>query len=76
MRQAEFSNKFLKNLSKTDEKLKEEIKKRIRQILINPHSGIPLKKPLKPLFKLRYSNYRIIYYFDDKFVYVQFFQIY
>ena len=66
---AEFSNTFLKNLNKLNPKLKSTIKSKIKQILIEPRIGIPLKANLKPFWKLRYSNYRIIYSFDENLVY-------
>ena len=64
MRNAVFSNSFLKDLNKIDKVLKEEIKKRIKQILLEPTIGIPLKENLKTFWKYRVSKYRIIYQFD------------
>ena len=66
---AEFSSSFLKNLKKLNPKLKNVIKKRIKQIIIDPKIGIPLKANLKPYWKLRYGDYRILYSFSEKNIY-------
>ena len=69
MKKAVFAKTFLKNLKRLDEKTKAKVKSKIQQILIEPHCGVPLKKPLKPFFKVRYGKYRVIYRFDEKYVY-------
>ena len=69
MKKAVISKSFLKSLRKIDNKFKEEIKKRIKQILIEPTIGIPLKQNLKGMWKYRLSKYRIIYKYDLENVY-------
>lgn len=66
MKNAVFSNSFLKDLNKIDTDLKEEIKKRIKQILLEPTIGIPLKENLKTFWKYRVGKYRIVYQFDKE----------
>ncbi|RLA06691.1 MAG: hypothetical protein DRQ51_08580 [Gammaproteobacteria bacterium] len=61
----EFSNSFIKNLNKLSPQIKTTIKNRIKQISIDPKIGIPLKANLKPYWKLRYRDYRIVYSFNS-----------
>ncbi len=68
-KKAEFSNIFLKRLKSTDTILKEKIKIKIKQILLDPEIGIPLKGNLKPMWKLKIGKLRIIYKFDNEKVY-------
>ena len=67
--QVEFSNSFLKNLKKLDNKLQDVFKKKIKQIAIDPTIGIPLKHNLRGYYKMRVLVYRIIYSFDESSIY-------
>jgi len=66
---AEFSNSFLKNLKTLEHKKKEQVKIKIKQLLLDPKIGIPLKGTLRPLWKLRVGKYRVLYKFDKEKVY-------
>ncbi|MCH8520173.1 MAG: type II toxin-antitoxin system RelE/ParE family toxin [Nanoarchaeota archaeon] len=70
-RKADFSNVFLKNLNILEKEIKERVKIKIKQLLIDPSIGIPLKGDLKTLYKLRIGKFRLIYKFDlDKVYFV------
>ena len=68
-KKAVFSKVFIKKLDKIDSTLREHIKVKLKQLILDPEIGIPLKGDLKPLWKFRVSKYRIIYSFDEEFVY-------
>jgi len=38
----------------------------LREILVNPHVGVPLVGPLKGLWRVRIGKYRVIYEIDEK----------
>ncbi|MFP4402420.1 MAG: type II toxin-antitoxin system RelE family toxin [Candidatus Nanoarchaeia archaeon] len=69
IREADFSNLFLKTLNNLENEQKERVKSKIKQLLIDPTIGTPLKGDLKPLFKQRVGKFRILYKFDESKVY-------
>jgi len=38
----------------------------LREILMNPHVGVPLVGPLKGLWRMRIGRYRVIYEISEK----------
>ena len=59
--EAEFSQKFLKNVKKLPADVRARITKAILQILEDPRRGTALVGNLKGLWRWRVGNYRIIY---------------
>jgi mRNA interferase RelE/StbE len=62
--------RFSKGFIKKEEKLSSDVKSRLievlREILVNPHAGVPLVGPLKGLWRARVGKYRIIYEIDEE----------
>lgn len=69
MREADFSNIFLKAFNNLEKEQKERIKVKLKQLLLDPNIGVPLKGDLKPQYKQRVGKYRILYKFDNLKVY-------
>lgn len=69
MRKADFSNIFLKAFNNLEKEQKERIKVKLKQLLLDPNIGVPLKGDLKPQYKQRVDKYRILYKFDNLKVY-------
>ncbi len=61
-----FSKIFLKKEEKLPSNNKPRIVGAIKEILMNPYTGIPLVGPLKGLWRVRIGKYRIIYEINEK----------
>ena len=46
--------------------VKSRLVEALREILVNPHAGVPLVGPLKGLWRVRVGKYRIIYEIDEE----------
>jgi len=46
--------------------IKPRVVEALREILVNPHVGVPLVRPLKGLWRVRIGKYRVIYEIDEK----------
>jgi len=63
---ARFSRIFLKKHRRRPSLVKPRVVEALREILMNPHAGVPLVGPLKGLWRLRIGKYRRIYEFVEK----------
>lgn len=53
------------DLPKLDNKIKNIISKKIKQLELEPYFGLPLRGKLARLFKLKVSKYRVVYQIDS-----------
>jgi len=58
---ARFSRIFLKKHGRLPSHVKPRVREALREILMNPHIGVPLVGPLKGLWRMRIGKYRVIY---------------
>jgi mRNA interferase RelE/StbE len=63
---ARFSRIFLKKEEKLPSDVKRRVAEALREILANPHVGVPLVGPLKGLWRVRIGKYRVIYEVEEK----------
>jgi mRNA interferase RelE/StbE len=63
---ARFSRGFIKKEKKLSSDAKSRVVEALREILVNPHAGVPLVGPLKGLWRVRVGKYRIIYEIDEE----------
>jgi len=63
---ARFSRVFLKKEERLPADVKPRVVEAVREILMNPHVGIPLIGPLKGLWRVRIGKYRVLYEIDEK----------
>jgi len=63
---ARFSRIFLKKEERLPSDVKSRVVEVLREILVNPHVGVPLVGPLKGLWRVRIGKYRVIYEIDEK----------
>ena len=63
---ARFSRIFLKKEERLPRDVKSRVVETLREILVNPHVGVPLVGPLKSLWRVRIGKYRVIYEIDEK----------
>jgi mRNA interferase RelE/StbE len=63
---ARFSRIFLKKYEKLPKDIKPRVIEAIKEILMNPHVGVPLIGALKGLWRARIGKYRLIYEVDEK----------
>ncbi len=63
---ARFSRIFLKKEEKLSGDVKPRVVEALREILVNPYTGVSLVGPLKGLWRVRVGRYRIIYEIDEK----------
>ena len=63
---ARFSRIFLKKEERLPSDVKPRVVEALREILMNPHVGVPLVGPLKGLWRVRIGKYRVIYEIDAK----------
>ena len=63
---ARFSRIFLKKERGLPSDAKPRVVEAIREILLNPHIGVPLVGPLKGLWRVRVGKYRVIYEINEK----------
>jgi len=64
MYQVLFTKTAAKNLCQLDKRYQSAVAKAIDKLAQYPTAGEPLTGPLKGLWKLRFSRYRIIYQLD------------
>jgi len=63
---AKFSRIFLRKEERLPSNIKPRVVEALREILVNPHVGVPLVRPLKGLWRVRIGKYRVIYEIDEK----------
>jgi len=63
---ARFSRIFLKKEERLPSDVKPRVMEALREILMNPHVGVPLIGPLRSLWRVRIGKYRVIYEIDEK----------
>jgi len=63
---ARVSRIFLKKEERLPSDVKPRVVEALREILINPHVGVPLVGPLKGLWRVRIGKYRVIYEINEK----------
>jgi len=63
---ARFSRIFLKKEERLPSDVKPRVVEALREILMNPHVGVPLIGPLKGLWRVRVGKYRVIYEINEK----------
>jgi len=63
---ARFSRIFLKKEERLPSDVKPRVVEALREILMNPHVGVPLVGPLKGLWRVRIGKYRVIYEINEK----------
>jgi len=61
-----FSRAFLKKEGRLPSDVKPRVVEAIKEILTNPHVGVPLVGPLKGLWRVRIGKYRVLYEIDEK----------
>ncbi|HIH30469.1 TPA: type II toxin-antitoxin system RelE/ParE family toxin [Candidatus Micrarchaeota archaeon] len=64
------SDEFESEFVSLDNSVKERINKAVKKILEKPELGKPLKSELAGCFSEHVGGYRIIYKYDDEFVYL------
>ena len=64
-----YTNKFEKELKKSDASIKEKALKQIKKIIENPETGKPLRYNLKGERTIYVKPFRIIYTFFDNIIY-------
>lgn len=63
---ARFSRGFIKKEEKLSSDARSRVVEALREILVNPHAGVPLVGPLRGLWRVRVGKYRIIYEIDEE----------
>jgi len=63
---ARFSRIFLKKEERLPSGVKSRVVEAAREILVNPHVGVPLVGSLKGLWRVRIGKYRVIYEINEK----------
>lgn len=63
---ARFSRIFLKKEERLPSEVKPRVVEAVRELLMNPHVGVPLVGPLKGLWRLRIGKYRVLYEINEK----------
>ena len=63
---ARFSRVFVRKEERLPSDVKSSVVEALREILVNPHVGVPLVGPLKGLWRVRIGKYRVIYEIDEK----------
>lgn len=63
---ARFSRVFLKKEERLPDDVSPRVVEAIREIIVNPHVGVPLVGPLKGLWRVRIGKYRVIYEINEK----------
>ncbi len=63
---ARFSRVFLKKERRLPGDVSPRVVEAIREIIVNPHVGVPLVGPLKGLWRVRIGKYRVIYEINEK----------
>jgi len=63
---ARFSRVFLKKEEKLAGDVRSRVIEALREVLVNPHAGIPLVGPLRGLWRVRVGKYRLLYEIDEK----------
>jgi mRNA interferase RelE/StbE len=63
---ARFSRIFLKKEKRLPRDIRSRVVEALREILMNPHVGVPLVGPFKGLWRVRIGRYRVIYEIDEK----------
>ena len=58
---ARVSRIFLKKEERLPRDVKSRVVETLREILVNPHVGVPLVGPLKGLWRVRIGKYRVLY---------------
>ncbi len=66
MYQISFTKEASKDLKKLDKKFLSAVDKALNKLSLDPKVGFPLVGQLKGYWKLRFSNYRIIYQIFEK----------
>jgi len=61
---AKFSRIFLRKEERLPSNIKPRVVEALREILVNPHVGVPLVRPLKGSWRVRIGKYRVIYEID------------
>ncbi|GEM_PF-738123 len=56
----------LKKHGRLPSHVKPRVRGALREILTNPHIGVPLVGPLKGLWRMRIGKYRVIYEINEK----------
>ena len=46
--------------------VKSRVVEALREVLVNPHVGVPLVGPLRGLWRVRVGKYRLLYEVDEK----------
>lgn len=70
-RRVHHSDRFGSEFTALDKSLQERIDKSVKKILEKPGLGKPLKRELAGYFSERVGGYRIIYRYDENFVYLE-----
>jgi len=55
---ARFSRVFIKKEEKLANDVKSRVVEALREVLVNPHVGVPLVGPLRGLWRVRVGKYR------------------
>ena len=63
---ARFSRVFIKKEEKLANDVKSRVVEALREVLVNPHVGVPLVGPLRGLWRVRVGKYRLLYEVDEK----------
>lgn len=63
---ARFSRTFLKKEEMLPSDVKPRVVGALREMLMNPHIGVPLVGPLKGLWRVRIGKYRVLYEINEK----------
>jgi mRNA interferase RelE/StbE len=62
---ARFSRVFIKKEERLPSDVKPRVVEVLREVLMNPHVGVPLIGPLKGLWRVRVGKYRVIYEINE-----------
>jgi len=63
---ARFSRVFIKKEERLPSDVKPRVVEALREVLMNPHVGVPLIGPLKGLWRVRVGKYRVIYEINEE----------
>jgi mRNA interferase RelE/StbE len=63
---ARFSRVFIKKEGKLASDVRSRVVEALREVLVNPHVGVPLVGPLRGLWRVRVGKYRLLYEVDEK----------
>ena len=63
---ARFSRTFLKKEERLPSDVRLRVVEALREMLMNPHIGVPLVGSLKGLWRVRIGRYRVLYEIDEK----------